>query len=488
MANYKKIFFKNPYSPFSWLILGLIVKGLLFLGVILNHPYHDIAGIWGATQADDSSYLDPIDNLIHFGTYTPDFRMPGYGLPYFLFRLMFAQAGACNALIILQLMLASASVYYLAMTVLAIFKNNSIFYLTFYLYLFCSYSNFFDAYICTESLCTSTLIFSVYFFTRYFEKQKNKFLFYAGLLATWAMFIRPVFGGILAACCGILLFQKNKDLKIKVKSIFIFLTAFILCEGYWIYRNFQVHKEFIPFTTTGAFYPNEATSYLEPLFYFAQSWGGVCSFTDKPVDVDWFQYHYPGLKPITHFDSLPDNIYTSAFNKDSLIQLKRMILALQNLSIDTTTASIYQNELMTKLNVYRLSVKKEKPFVYFVQAPFKMIGVMLYGPVTRLYLDRGQSVPIFGKLIIEFNYFIYILILLTGLMGIICSILFGTRERRYLLIIPFIPLYTILVHPFIFRFFDNRFLMPAFPFLIICSACFFYKIYTHYTAKPQKVA
>jgi len=476
MVNYKKILLKNPYSPTYWLVLGLIVKGILFLGVILNHPYRDILGIWGATMGDDSSYLDPIDNLLQYGTYSHDFRMPGYGLFYLLFRLIFAQPGACNALIILQLLLASTSVYYLALTALNIFKNNAIFYIAFYLFIFCSFSNFFDAYIGSESLCTSLLIFSVYFFTKYFNEQKSKYLFIAGLLATWTMFIRPVFGGLVVAC-SILILCQNGKLKIHIKHAFLFLIPFLICEGSWIYRNFQIHKKFIPFTTTGSFYPNAATSYLQPLFEFVQSWGGVCSFTNKSTDLDWFQYRYPGLlHPIIHYDSLSDNIYTSAFNKDSLLRLKKLIVALQNPSLDTTTASSYQHELRAKLYIYKLSVKREKPFAYYVKAPLKMVCVMLYGPATRNYLDRGQVIPFLGRFIVAFNYLIYFIILISGLIGSVCLIIIGIKQCSSIFIIAFIPLYIILVHPFMLRFFDNRFLMPAFPFLIISSAYILVKL------------
>jgi len=463
----KKIFLRNPYSPVFWLVLGLLFKGILFLAVILNHPYHDISGIWGATQGDDSSYLLPIDNLLQHGAYIPDFRMPGYGAVYLLFRFFFAQAGACNALLILQLIFASASVYYLALTAKNIFKNDSVFYFAFYLFLLSSFSNFFDAYIGSESLCTSLLIFSVYFFSRYFQKQQKQYLFYAGSLATCVIFIRPVFVGLIAVCSFLILFQGNTGVKAKMQAIFLFLIAFLLCEGCWVYRNYQAHKQFIPFTTAGEFYPEQANSYLKPLFRFTQSWGGACN---EPSNLDWFQYHYKGMAPILHYDSLPDDIYTSAYNKDSLLHLKGLIKALQNPSVDKVTVAAYQSELITKLNKYRLSFKREKPIVYYLEAPLKMMGVMLYSYLTRQYLERGKSVPILGKLITTFNYFIYLIILLSGLLGMIALSLTGLKKLSYPLVVPFIPLYIILIHPFTFRFFDARFLMPAFPFIILCSA------------------
>jgi len=478
MLTLQKIFLKNPNSPAFWLVLGFIVKGALFLGVVFNHPYHDIAGIWGATWADDDSYLVPIDNFLRHGIYTPDYRMPGYGIVYLLFRLVFAQAGACNALLILQLILASASVYYLALIARNIFKSNAVFYLTFYLFLLCSFSDFFDAYIASESLCTSLLIFNVYFFIRYFQERKNKYLFFAGLLATWVMFIRPVFGGLVVVFSFLILFKKGVRLNNKVKFVLLFLIPFVLCEGSWVSRNFQVHKKITPFNSTGnPFYPGEAATYIEPLFNFVQSWGGLCSGTGKYNDMDWFQYNQKDGPSIIHYDSLPNNIYTSAFNKDSLLRLKVMILALQKPSIDTTTASIYQQELRTKFDKYRFSIEREKPFLYFIKAPLRMLHEMLYGYDAKLYLERGKSVPFFGGLIVAFNYFMYITLLFFGLMGAVWLIIIGIKRSSLIIVIPFIPLYTILIHPFIFRFFASRYLMPAYPFLIICSAYLLYTIY-----------
>lgn len=482
MPNLGKIFLRNPYSPLFWILLGFIFKAIPFLAVILNHPYRDIPGIWGATMGDDSSYLAPIDNWLLHGAYSPDYRMPGYGVFYLLFRLIFGQAGACNGLIILQLVLAAISVYCLALTAQNLTKKVSAFYITFYLFLICTFSNFYDAYIGSESMCASMLIISVYFFSEYALKQQTKYLLLAGVLATWVLFIRPAFGGLFPVYCFIILFQKNKEIGIKIKRLILFILPFFIVESAWIYRNFGVHKKFAPFTSSGPFYPDQANTYLQPFFEFVQSWGGACTFSNKHVDLDWFQYHYPGKPFITEYDSLPDNIYTSTYNKDSLLRLKKMILALQKPSLGTTMATQYQLELRTKFYQYKLSFKRDKPFTYFVKAPFKMMGVMLCGPVARAYLDRGQSVPLIGKAITSFNYLIYFTILILGLIGSLFLIFQGFRQNYALLIIPFIPLFTLLIHPYVFRFFDTRFLLPAFPFLIICAALSLQKIQEKYSS------
>jgi hypothetical protein len=289
------IFLKSPSAPAFWLILAFIFKGIPFLMVILNKPYSDIPGIWGASQGDEPSYFVPIDNLLKHGNYSPDYRMPGYGIVYLLFRLLFLQPGACNALILFQYILASLSVYYLSLVARNLFENDTMFYLTFYLFLICPVSNFYDAYTCTESLCGSMLIFSVYFFSKYFQKQEEKYCFISGLLFTWVMFLRPVFGGLIAACCFIFLLNRNVGFKIKLKHLLIFLMPFIICEGTWAIRNYVFHKKFIPLTSIDGVYPRTDNSYIKQLFEFGQSWGGVCSFTNHSPDMDWIKYFYGGI-------------------------------------------------------------------------------------------------------------------------------------------------------------------------------------------------
>jgi hypothetical protein len=383
---------------------------------------------------------------------------------------MFSQPGACNALILFQYILASLSVYYLSHAARNLFESDTMFHLTFYLFLICPFSNFYDAYTCTESLCGSVLIFSVYFFSKYFQEHKIKYCFISGLLLTWVVFLRPIFGGLIMVCCIILLLTKMVEFRIRFKHVLIFLIPFIVCDGIWISRNYILHKEFIPLTSTAGVYPCTTNSYIEPLFEFGQSWGGVCSFTNGPSDIDWIDNCHEGTPLFLNFDSLPDDIYTSIFNKDSLLQLKKMIIALGSPSITPTTATFYQSQLSQKLTEYKLAIKREKPFLYFIKAPLKMIGVLLYGPKIRSILERGKSVPHIGGTIVSFNNIVYSFILFLGLISIPLLIIKGIKNSYRLWIVPIIPLYTLLVHPLLFRFYEGRYMIPVWSFMIVGAA------------------
>ncbi|HTB31898.1 MAG TPA: hypothetical protein VK808_07725, partial [Bacteroidia bacterium] len=428
-----------------------------------------IAGLWGGTGGDTFSYLTPIDNLLAKGNYLPDFRMPGYGTAYLIFKLFFSTATACNILIVLQYLLASASVYFLALTTKNIFNSTRIFYFSFYIFLICNFPNFFDGYILTESLCTSFLIFSVYFFTNYFTSKKIVHLFLSSVFISWAIFIRPGFSLLLPVFALGLVFQKRSGIKSNLKYGLIFLVPFIIVDSAWTIRNYHHYKKIVPLTAISN-YPDVASTYLGPLFYFVQGWGGAYSLRDKEPDISWFEYTYPGRIKPTHYDSLPDYIYTSKYNKDSLLHLKKLIIALQNPMIDRTTAAAYQRELMFKFNKYREALQEEKPFLYYVRTPLKLTAIFLYGAYTKKYLDRGQTLGRFNILLRAFANTLYLTTLILGIIGMLFLLFKGYRHNILFILIALIPLYTIVLHAIVLRIPDTRFFMPTWPFLIICEA------------------
>jgi len=478
MFNIKKILLRNPGSPIFWLMLGLIFKGIIpFIWLVHGKIVNEFPGFWGGTGGDASSYINPIDHWLTYGTYLPDFRMPGYGLIYLIFRIPFSSAVACNLMIILQYLLASVSVYILALMARNIFKNDRIFYVCFYLYLISNFSNFFDGFIQTESLCTSFLILSVYYLTKYFNSKKNLQLIISSILLGWSVFMRPGFSLLLPIFALSILFQIKNEIIKNLKYSILFLIPFLIFDSIWTVRNYMKFKKIIPLAYIGN-YPNIAKSYLQPMFYFTQCWCGAYSFNDQPADLEWFEYTYPGRIKPAHIDSLPDNIYTSAYNKDSLLHLKKLILALQNPSIDSLTADRYQTELIAKFTSYHESFQKEKPFVYYVKAPLRSTGILLYGAYTKNYLNRGQTLGILNAPLRILATALYLGVLALGLFGAILLLIRGFKKNALFVLIGMIPLYTIIVHAMILRVPDNRFLMPGYPFLIMSASYLLQAIYS----------
>jgi hypothetical protein len=242
-----------------------------------------------------------------------------------------------------------------------------------------------------------------------------------------------------------------------------------LCDAGWVARNYTVHKKFIPLTSS-ALYPYIANSYMQSMFEFKQSWGGVSNPNDN------------GLSDI---DSAPNNIYTSQFSKDSLVHLKGLIVALQQPNLDSAKSSAYENELKTKLTLYRLSVAKEKPFLYYFMAPLRLTRAFIYGNETTELLKRGTVNPNIGPAVVLFNKLLYLFIVIFGFMGGILLAIKGFKGNHLYWLISLIPIYILVIHPIILRYATNRFLMPAFPFLIACTAYILCIIHSKLFRKAQ---
>lgn len=407
--------------------------------------------------------------------------MPGYGFIYFLIRLLFSQKYSCDILIILQFFLAGLSVYYLAMIAKTIFKSDKIFYVCFYLFLVSTYSNFYDGWIMTESFCCSALIFCMWFFVKYFQSGSIMNILLSGVFATWTIFLRPIFLPVILFLIIILLFATKEESSIfrngqrhrLLKSCIWLLVPFLLAESIWIIRNYQQHQKLIVLTSA-SLAPSAKNFYWPPLFRFIPSWGGSADLTDNHSPLLWFGFHVNGMpNPTDYHDSLPGYIYTSQFNRDSLLWLKNKITALNDSVLSPGQNYLYQTEVSEKLDKYTLSVKKENPLLYYIRGPlFHALPRFLFGPEIKLYMKRFQiSGKISGLTENIFTLFYYLAIAF-GLAGM-CMISYkGLIRNRLSLIIPIIPFYTIVVHVFIVRATSNRFLFPAWAFLLICASSF----------------
>src|ERR1700739_2112567 len=99
--NFKQVFLPSPLKWKYWLFVAFCIRSLFFfLQVHISH----IGGLWGVEMNDTYGYLIPIENLVNKGAYSPDFRMPGYGMFYLPLYILFSKTLACNLLIIIQLL------------------------------------------------------------------------------------------------------------------------------------------------------------------------------------------------------------------------------------------------------------------------------------------------------------------------------------------------------------------------------------------------
>jgi len=497
-----RFLFRNPSNYLFWILLAFLVKALVpFTMLYFGHRSNphllsfDFIG-------DTPSYTDPVENFLATGHYSPDRRMPGYGIIYYVLRLLFSYNTTYNTIVIAQLIISSLSVYCLALLTRLIVKSDKIFYLTFYFYLISSYSNYYDICLMTEPLCSAFLIFGTWYFARYFWEFKLKYLFYSGLFLAWCVFLRPVFAILLALYGLVFLFYAIKNKKKFVKPLFLFSLTFLITDGAWTMRNYNTYHKVIPLAN-GFYYPYIGDSYMSHMQEFVQSWGGAVDLPDPNSSLTWFGgILFPGEPDIKNYDSLPDNIYTSQFNKDSLWILRdqvRQFMAFQKPTVDSfylstrknwfkafailyeplkpvsPKAAALQNVIDEKFDRYKASIKSEKPFLYYIKGRIVLLRKFLFEN-NEGFLKRGQ-IPGLGKLMVSFYLFFYLFLLFTGIAGIILLLWQGLRKNFMLLLLCIIPGYDIVIHPIVLRLADNRYLLPVWPFVIACSAYFIIVVY-----------
>jgi hypothetical protein len=250
----------------------------------------------------------------------------------------------------------------------------------------------------------------------------------------------------------------------------------LLADSFWLIHNEQKHDKFIFLQGAMQTSPELDSNYYKPLFKFIQSYGGDFIYWKKNADIRWFgvdESHnlYESYPPEMENIQIPDHIFTSRFNKDSLLEIRhRISLIKKNRSLPWDSArranEIYIRE---RLEEYGNSIRSEKPFLYHIKARLSITKIFFIN--SRANNPFSQRENIFVAFLNHFYSFYYLAIIFLGLLG--CAVLsFYSIKRRHFLIFPAIPVYTVAVHALLLRLIENRYFIPAYPFLLACAAFF----------------
>lgn len=474
-----------------WFLLALVIKIAICLLIIYNKDLNTSEGdhAWGVAVAGDAvSYIQASDNIIQKGTYSYSplsesvaephtGRIPGYELIIAPLRYLFSEKPGLQLVVLLQVLLASFSVYCLAkIAYLAFNKNKYCFYLTFFGYSISSYITIFDISILTESFAMSSLILAVY----YLFRNENKWdLILSGIFITWSITLRQYVLPVYFVAVLYLILKHRKsigylslfDRKLLVQ-ISLMVAPFLVFETVWVSRNFAARGEFIPLVDD---VNGGATRYAPTkefrLFYFVQSWGGDAVDWNPKAEIALFWPNALAPNPTyTSVEQLPDYIYTSKYNADSLKKVREyMLIALDSTKPATERARCDQ-WLITNLEHYRQSFIKEKPFRYHVYSRLRLLPKFIFHSGTyNLSKQPFSELSLAGKLYKLGYTLIYWLVLLGGFAGILI-LLFRYRTPETLLIV-FIPLYIVFICCFLRRI-EYRYFFPAYPFLLISMVYF----------------
>ena len=505
----------NPENKLLWITLALFVKGIYYIGLVFFITKTPILGyknplfIW---TGDAASYIYPLETFLREFNYRIDYRMPGYAMPYLLIRLVFDFFTSLKVLIAIQCIYSAISSYYLAKIALMIFKSRQIFYYTFFLYLSLVSINLYDWHIFTESLLISSTIFFIYFLLKFYESDRLNHIFIAGCFYAHAVFLKPVYLPLFIVSIIVLYFKwtnQKKVIKKIVISFVLFMITFLFLDLIWTTRNYYVHKKF-NFLHNGYEYPSIENSAEGQVWRFCRDVGRHFSWENKDL-FRWLATNPDSLGTEKMENIAPPNyIYTSEFNKDSLLKINKYFYEynlvlyketedylsqydeyhyLINDKIDDNPIQIdrshiiymtsyykekhsplkakYENYIISKLKLYGDSFRKEKPFYYYVYAPIVLfIEFIDTAPGYRNW--NIYSSP--KKWIVLLSGVTYYFVFILGVFGLV-YVLFKKNFRNDLpFILIFISGYSLLLFPIILRYSESRYLAPILPFFAILAS------------------
>ncbi len=462
----------------SWkktlLLLAITFSLKLALGLYFSHllvcqfPERQ-RGFIAIDGGDTFSYLDPIDNYIAEGEYyfwngarkVSAGRMPYYGAPYFLLRLLFEKSAAYDIYVIIQILFDALAAIVFARLCFNVLPVKSAFWLG-YVFYFSSF-NFFvlSVALWTENLSSSFLVFFLYSFHCFWKKRDLKdavwssvFLALITTLKPYLVIIYPLFFVFVR-----LNLRKNQARNFSSSLRYLYQTAalglpLLILLAPWIARNAMVLGKFIPAQENiwaGYNFSETHLAFAE----FAGAWGGGSVSWDS---ADAGCYFLVREQAVCDY-SIPEYALTDGYSRDEIERVRQNFFKLQDnysSELDAATAT----EFARLTNIYR----QEQPFRYYVGSKFIFLK-KLFWHTNNYNLPIHPGFKCFSSYQLSFKivqFGIYLLSLTLGTVGLVKITIQGKISVLFIsialsIIIFFLELRTS----------EHRYVSQIFPILLI---------------------
>lgn len=448
----------------KWIGISFLIKGLMFVlfAVLFYQNWNPerIINYLFIESGDTSGYYPPVESFVNSGVYSSFCRMPGllpiYGPLYFLFGEHMGK----TLVILLQFITSTISVYLLAQIASNIFKTKKIFYVTFFLYAFSSFVSNWDHFGLSDSFSVSFLIFAIYFLVEFKISRNVKYLWLAGIFLAWSVFFRPVHGIILPVLALIYLMNLKK-IQQSVYYTLVFSLPLVLSILLWAGTNFRKHHKLIILQGPVSECFGALTPELLSIRELIIAWGGDYQPWSKGSEAEWFfskQIISPEKKVIR------DSYLTSVYNYDSLLILRSQFMKITSDSISDNSRKTLREQIIQTSGNYLAAYKNEHGFRYYFLNKLKTLKqLMLPGRLDDFPTPAFKNMTIFHKLLKGSYYLFFLFISVTGFIGCVQQVVL----KNYFALIP---LTMILLIGSVLGYVEQRYLCPAYPFLVICSA------------------
>jgi hypothetical protein len=463
----------GPGHTRFWFLFALAIKSAYF-AISLQQGYADkLPAPIAICTGDCDRYILPIDHLLEHGRYEPDFRMPGYGAAYMLFRAWLPQDRAMDGLALLQLLLDALATVLLARCAWQLTGRIRAYYLAFVLYGLASTISGFNPFILTESLCASVMVLTLHLLLAYLRDARWQDGLVASTLATWAYFMRPILLPLVLVV-QLLLVHKAWRAGTGRWPVLLCLLPFLVAQGAWTLRNHAVHDRWFLMTRT-KYYPGYSAGQMA-------SWALVGTFDDITAryflpDVGWPNRQAPSL---TFADlPIPQDILTPEVTMDSLLVLRTYGMVIEDPTADPELRRRCDSLLKVRSDRYTASIRRHHPFIVHVRTPAKLAARHIFrsSGVYNLFLRPFTQLPMWAKAVKLAHMALY-LAALYGALGLLLLALL--RRNNVHLLLGGMLAYGMLVHPVIIGIGDVRYLYAIHPLMVLGAVLF----YCALAAKP----
>lgn len=451
------------------LTAAVIVKGVLFLGLLARFGAPAFPGYWGGFTFDSSSYMDPAEHWLAGQGYSPDYRMPGLAAPYVVLRMVLDQGLAMNVILIAQYLLGALSVVMLARIAYRATASMAVYHAVFIIYAVSTFVSLYDVLFLTESSATALPIIAFYMVLPVNGERRPFRKLIAGACMAWAIFLRPVWAPMLLPLALVPLMQGAW--RSGLRAAMMVLLPFILVDGIWCARNWSIHGRLLPLSTS-VLMPDYDGSPNHDVARMVQAFGGSFLWWDERSEIRALGVRDLGddrhLTREQVAERIPDHALTAVFTRDSLLRFAAVVEE-ERLSISTPVDHERLRKLIrTTADGYVASYASERPVDHLLWSRFRLLGAFLLhdGTYMEMPAPRGPA----ERAARWFYSALYVCVMLGGCLGGLLVLATRRRWPLWSMVVPAILGYGVLVHPFVLRLTEYRYLVPFYPFALVCLA------------------
>lgn len=453
----------------AWLVVALMLRTGQFMLLLREHGFYGAWYGWGVDNGDTPGYFGPIDAFLRGEGYQPDYRMPGYGLPYLLLRWWTTPQGAGTAVLVLQAALGVLSVMVLARSLRLLGAGDRVATAGCVAYALLGRVAMYDACWFAESFCTSALILSVHGWLAHLRTGSLRVLLWSGAWAAWAVFLKPVCAlWLLLLATGVLLLASGR-MRRRLVLAGLFLLPFALADGWWVRRNWIMHGTLVPLSN-GIIMPELRTSPMLPLMRLLQATGGNYLFWDPSAHIRWFNMRdglngAPGWR-VDRGVEMPAFALSRSITADSLTLLAEDMRRYADTANDEAARTAILQRITWRCHRFIGLYRAERPWQYHVMARLRLCRhFFLKAGLTGLFNDPPRRPGAHVRPLEVLDELMHWAVLAGGMA---CGLFALFRHRdRALRWLALLTLTGVLLYPLGLRLCEGRYLVPMLPFLLL---------------------